>query len=75
MPRTVRELRGRGTSAVESRYKATASEDVTVETNVCVCVCVCACECACVCIRERDSEVTRYIKESNKSDHQSETRQ
>jgi hypothetical protein len=38
MPGTVREPRGRGTSAVESRYKATAN-DVTVDT-VCVCVCV-----------------------------------
>jgi hypothetical protein len=28
--------RGRGPSAVGSRYRATASEDVTVDTNVCV---------------------------------------
>jgi hypothetical protein len=38
MPRPFRKLGGRGTSAVENRYKETASEDVTVDTNVCVCV-------------------------------------
>jgi hypothetical protein len=37
----VREPKGRGTFAVGSRYRATASEDVTVNTSVCVCVCVC----------------------------------
>jgi hypothetical protein len=37
---TIREPRGRGTLAVGSRYQATTSVDVTVETNVCVCVCV-----------------------------------
>jgi hypothetical protein len=31
----------KGTSAVRSRYRATASEDVTLDTSVCVCVCVC----------------------------------
>jgi hypothetical protein len=35
---TVREPRGRGMSAVGSRYRATASEDVTVDTRVGVCV-------------------------------------
>jgi hypothetical protein len=39
----VRETRGMGTSNVSSRYRATASEDVTVDTTVCVCVCVCVC--------------------------------
>jgi hypothetical protein len=29
---------GRGTSAAGSRYQATASEDVTVDTTVCVTV-------------------------------------
>jgi hypothetical protein len=33
---TIREPRGRGTSAVGIRYQATASEDVTVRTSVCV---------------------------------------
>jgi hypothetical protein len=27
-------------SAAGSRYRATASEDLTVDTSVCVCVCV-----------------------------------
>jgi hypothetical protein len=35
---TVREPRGRGTSSVGSRYRATASEDMTVNTSVCVTV-------------------------------------
>jgi hypothetical protein len=30
----VREYRGRGMSAFESRYQATVSEDVTVDTSV-----------------------------------------
>jgi hypothetical protein len=30
--------RGRGTSAVGSRYRAKASEDVIVDTSVCACV-------------------------------------
>jgi hypothetical protein len=34
----LREPRGTGTSAVGSRYRATASEDVTVDTGVCVTV-------------------------------------
>jgi hypothetical protein len=34
----VRELRGRGLSAVGSCYEAVAIEDVTVDTSVCVCV-------------------------------------
>jgi hypothetical protein len=38
-----REPRGRGTSVVGSRYRATASDDVTVETSVCLCVCVFLC--------------------------------
>jgi hypothetical protein len=38
-PGTVREPRGRGTSLVESRYRATASEDLSVDNSVCVCVC------------------------------------
>jgi hypothetical protein len=32
---------GKGTSVVESRYRATASEDVTLGTSVCMCVFVC----------------------------------
>jgi hypothetical protein len=63
-PGTVREPRGRGTAAVGSRYRATASEDVTVDTSVCVCVCVCVVNCI----------VTCCMKESNKSDHESKTR-
>jgi hypothetical protein len=39
-PGIVREPRRRGTSAVGSRYRATASEGVIVDTCVCVCVCV-----------------------------------
>jgi hypothetical protein len=31
----VQEPRGRGTSAVGSYYRATASDDVTVDTSVC----------------------------------------
>jgi hypothetical protein len=34
----VREPRGRGMSAVENRYQATAKEDMTVDTCVCVTV-------------------------------------
>jgi hypothetical protein len=48
-------------SAVESRYQATAIEDVTVDTSVCVYN------------SELQSVVSRCIKESNKSDHQSKT--
>jgi hypothetical protein len=33
-----KEHRGKGTSAVGSRYRATANEDVSVDTGVCVCV-------------------------------------
>jgi hypothetical protein len=50
MPRTGREPRGRGTSAVESRYEATASEDVTLDTSVCACVRAYVCVCVCVCV-------------------------
>jgi hypothetical protein len=32
----VREPRGKGTSAIGSRYGATTSEDLTIDTNVCV---------------------------------------
>jgi hypothetical protein len=39
----VREPRERGTFAIGSRYRATASEDVTADIIVCVCVCVCVC--------------------------------
>jgi hypothetical protein len=38
MPGVIRDLRGKGTAAVLSRYQATASEEVTVDTSVCVCV-------------------------------------
>jgi hypothetical protein len=69
---TVREPRGRETSAVGSRYRATASEDVTVDTSVYVYVCVCVH--ARAGSGELQSVVTCYIKESNKSDHQSKTR-
>jgi hypothetical protein len=34
MPGVVQELRGRETSAVGSRYSATANEDVTMDTHV-----------------------------------------
>jgi hypothetical protein len=34
----VREPSGRGTSAVGSRYRETANEDVTMDTSVCVIV-------------------------------------
>jgi hypothetical protein len=43
----VRESRGSRTSAVESRYRATASEDVNVDTR-CACVRLCVCVRACV---------------------------
>jgi hypothetical protein len=37
-PGAVREPRGRGTSAVGSRYQATVSEDVAVDTSMYVIV-------------------------------------
>jgi hypothetical protein len=51
-PGTVREPRGRGTSAVRRHYRVTAIKDVTVDTVIYMCVCVCVCERE----RERESE-------------------
>jgi hypothetical protein len=42
------ETRGKGTSSVESRYRATASKDVTMDINVCVRVHVFACVWVCM---------------------------
>jgi hypothetical protein len=36
-------MQRKGTSAVESSYPATTTDDVTVDTSVCVYVCVCVC--------------------------------
>jgi hypothetical protein len=33
----------RSGTAVRNRYRATANEDVIVDTGACVCVCVCIC--------------------------------
>jgi hypothetical protein len=37
-PGIVREPRGKGTPTIENHYRATASEEVTVDTSVCVIV-------------------------------------
>jgi hypothetical protein len=63
-PERVREPRGRGTFAFGSRYRATASKDVIVDTSECVCVCV-AVNC---------NVFKRCMKESNNSYHQSKPR-
>lgn len=57
---TVRDLRGKRTSAVESRYQVTVNGNVTVDTSVCVCVCnsdLCSVVTNCLTAQQMESQI------------------